>query len=182
VRQWCAKFGRNYAWRLRRREGRLGDRWHLDEMFVTIKGRRQYLWRAVDQEGAMLDILVQRRRDAGAAARCFRRRLRGQGSEPARLVTDTLRSYGTARRVVMPSVTHDTRQYANNRGEVSHQPTRERERRMRRFKSVGQAQRCLAVHGAIQNLFQLGRHLLRAVHHRLFRQRAFGVWAEVTCA
>jgi putative transposase len=164
IRQWCSKFGRDYAWRLRRREGRLGDTWHLDEVFVTIGVRRQYLWRAVDQEGAVLDILVQPRRDARAARRFFRKLLRGQGSEPARLVTDKLRSYGTARRAVMPTVPHDTRQYANNRAEVSHQPTRQRERQMRRFKSVHQAQRFLSVHGVIRNLFQFGRHLLRAVH------------------
>jgi len=182
IRQWCSKFGRDYAWRLRRREGRLGDTWHLDELFVTIGGHRQYLWRAVDQEGAVLDILVQPRRDARAAGRFFRKLLRGQGGKPARLVTDKLRSYGTAHRVVMPAVVHDTRQYANNRAEVSHQPTRQRERQMRRFKSRAQAQWFLLVHGVIRNLFQIGRHLLQAVHHRVFRQRAFGVWAEVTCA
>ena len=182
VRQWCGKFGRCYARRLRRRQGRLGDTWHLDEVFVSINGKRQYLWRAVDQEGAVLDILVQPRRDARAAARFFRKLLKGQGAEPRRLVTDKLRSYGTAQRAVMPSVRHDTRQYANNRAEVSHQPTRQRERQMRRFKSPGQAQRFLSVHGVIQNVFRIGRHLLRAAHHRMFRQRAFADWAEVTCA
>ena len=182
IRQWCGKFGRGYARRLRRRQGRLGDTWYLDEVFVTIRGRRQYLWRAVDQEGDVLDILVQPRRDARAAARFFRKLLKGQGAGPRLLVTDKLRSYGTARRVVMASVRHDTRQYANNRAEVSHQPTRQRERQMRRFKSPGQAQRFLSIHGVIQNLFRIGRHLLQAAHHRMFRQRAFGVWAEVTCA
>jgi putative transposase len=182
IRQWCGTFGRGYARRLRRRQGRLGDIWHLDEVFVTIRGRRQYLWRAVDQEGDVLDILVQPRRDARAAARFFRKLLKGQGAEPRLLVTDNLRSYGTARRVMMPSVIHDTRQYANNRAGGSHQPTRQRERQMRRFKSPGQAQRFLSVHGVIQNLFRIGRHLLRAAHHRMFRQRAFGVWTEVTCA
>jgi len=182
IRQWCGKFGRAYAKQLRRRQGRLGDTWHLDEVFVSIGGRRQYLWRAVDQEGDVLDILVQPRRDARAAARFFRKLLKGQGTEPRRLVTDKLRSYGAAHRVVMPSVPHDTRQYANNRAEVSHQPTRQRERQMRRFKSPGQAQRFLSIHGVIQNLFRVGRHLLRAAHHRMFRQRAFGVWTEVTCA
>ena len=182
IRQWCGNFGRGYARRLRRRQGRLGDTWHLDEVFVSIAGRRQYLWRAVDQEGSVLDILVQPRRDARAAARFFRKILKGQGAEPRRLVTDKLRSYGTARRVVMPSVIHDTRQYANNRAEVSHQPTRQRERQMRRFKSPGQAQRFLAVHGVVQDLFRIGRHLLRAAQHRMFRQRASGVWGEVTCA
>jgi len=182
IRQWCSTFGRDYSRRLRRREGRLGDTWHLDEVFVTIGGRRQYLWRAVDQEGAVLDILLQPRRNARAADRFFRKLLKGQGREPARLVTDKLGSYGAARRVVMPSVTHDTQQYANNRAELSHQPPRQRERQMQRFKSVTQAQRFLSVHGVIQNLFRFGRHLLQAVHYRLFRQRAFGAWAEVTYA
>ena len=182
IRQRCGKFGRGYARRLRRRQGALGDTWHLDEVFVSIGGRRQYLWRAVDQEGDVLDILVQPRRDARAAKRFFRRLLKRQGTEPRLLVTDKLGSYGSARRAVMPSVRHDTRQYANNRAEVSHQPTRQRERQMRRFKSPRQAQRFLSIHGVIQNLFRIGRHLLRAVHHREFRQRAFGVWTEVTCA
>ena len=130
-------------------------------MFVTIGGRRQYLWRAVDQEGDVLDILVQPRRDARAAKRFFRKLLKGQGAAPRRLVTDKLRSYGAAQRLVMPSVPHDTRQYANNRAEVSHQPTRQRERQMRRFKSAGHAQRSLSVHEVIQNRFQMGHTCFR---------------------
>ena len=112
----------------------------------------------------------------------FRKVLKGQGRLPHRLITDKLRSYSAAHRSVMPSVPHSTRQYENNRAEVSHQPTRQRERQMRRFKSVGHAQHFLSVHGLVQNLFRTGRHLLRAVHHRLLRARAFGVWREVTCA
>ena len=140
IRQWCKKFGPEYARKLRRRVGPLGDAWFLDEVFVSIQGRRQYLWRAVDQDGDVIDILVQPRRDRRAAERFFRKLLKGQGAEPLRLVTDKLRSYGAAHRTTMPSVRHDTRQYANNRAEVSHQPTRQRERQMRRFKSAGQAQ------------------------------------------
>ena len=140
IRHWCRKFGTGYARRLKRREERLGDTWHLDELFVTIQGQRQYLWRAVDQYGDVIDILVQPRRDRRAAKRFFRKLLKGQGGEPRRLVTDKLRSYGAAHRAVMPSVLHDTSRYANNRAEVSHQPTRQRERQMRRFKSAGQAQ------------------------------------------
>ena len=126
VRQWCRKFGPAYARRLRRRQGRLGDTWFLDEVFVTINGERQYLWRAVDQDGDLIDILVQPRRDGRAARRFFRKLLKGQRQEPSRLVTDKLGSYGAAHRDVMPSVIHDTTQYANNRVEASHQPTRQR--------------------------------------------------------
>ena len=182
IRLWCFKFGPEYARRVKRRQGRLGDTWHLDEVFVTIQGRRQYLWRAVDQDGDVLDILVQRRRDARAAKRFFRKLLKGQGSQPWRLVTDKLRSYAAAKRTVMPSVAHDTSQYANNRAEVSHEPTRQRERGMRRFKSTAQAQRFLSVHGITQNLFRVGRHLLRAANYRMLRARAFVVWNAVTCA
>ena len=123
IRQWCRKFGTEYARKLKRREGRLGDTWHLDKLFVTIQGQRQYLWRVVDQDRDVIDILVQPHRDRRAAERFFRKLLKGQGAEPVLLVTDKLRSYGAAHRTVMPSVRHDTRQYANNRAEVSHQPT-----------------------------------------------------------
>ncbi len=181
IRQWCRTFGPVYARTLRRRRGRMGDTWHLDELFVNIQGRQQYLWRAVDEDGDVLDILVQSRRNRRAAIRFFRKLLKRQGCVPRRLITDKLRSYSAARHTVMPSVVHCTDQYANNRAEVSHQPTRQRERQMRRFKSAAQTQRFLSVHGLVQNLFRVGRHLLRAVHHRLLRTQAFGVWREVTC-
>ena len=141
IRQWCQRFGPVYARRLRRRRGRLGDTWHLDEVFVTIQGRQQYLWRAVDEDGDVLDILVQSHRNRRAAVRFFRKLLKTQGRIPRRLITDQLRSYAAACRTVMPSVVHVTDQYANNRAEVSHQPTRQRERQMRRFKSAAQLQR-----------------------------------------
>jgi putative transposase len=160
----------------------MGDTWHLDELFVTIQGRRQYLWRAVDQDGDVIDILLQPRRDRRAAERFFRMLLKGQGGVPRRMVTDKLRSYVAAHRRIMPSVAHDTNQYANNRAEVSHEPTRQRERGMRRFKSMAQAQRFLSVHGITQNLFRVGRHLLRAANYRMLRARAFVVWNAVTCA
>jgi putative transposase len=182
IRQWCRKFGPEYARQLKRRQGRLGDVWHLDEVFVNIQGKRHFLWRAVDQDGDVIDILVQRHRDTKAARRFFRKLLKGQGSEPWQLVTDKLRSYAAAHRSVMPSVAHDTRQYANNRAEVSHQPTRQRERLMRRFKSAGQAQRFLSVHGVVQNLFRLGRHHLRSVNYRLLRDRSFNEWSAATTA
>ncbi len=121
-------------------------------------------------------------RNRRATARFFRKLLKGQGREPRRLITDKLRSYSAAHHTVMPSVIHSTRQYENNRAEVSHQPIRQRERQMRRFKSAAQLQRIASVHGVVQNLFRLGRHLLRAVHHRLLRTRSFRIWDEVTCA
>ena len=157
--------------------------WYLDELFITIRGHQQYLWRAVDHDGDVLDILVQPRRDRDAAERFFRKLLNGQGRTPRRVITDKLRSYAAAHRRVMPSVVHSTRQYENNRAELSHQPTRQRERQMRRFTSAGQAQRFAAVHGLVRNLFRVGgRHLLRAAHHRLLRTRAFLSWNDVTCA
>ena len=124
IRQWCRTFGLDYARRLRHRRGRQGDTWHLDELFVKIQGRQQYLWRAVDEDGDVLDILVQSRRNKRAAKRFFRKLLKRQGREPRRLITDKLLSYSAAHRTVMPSVVHSTRQYENNRAEASHQPTR----------------------------------------------------------
>lgn len=182
IRLWCRNVGPQYARALRRRRGRMGDTWHLGELFVNIQGRQQYLWRAVDEDGDVIDMLVQSRRDRCAAERFFRKVLKGQGCEPRRLITDKLRSYSAAHRTVMPSVVHDTTRDENNRAEVSHQPTRQRERQMRRFKSTAHAQRFLSVHGLVLNLFRVGRHLRRAVNHRTLRIRAFGVWNEVTYA
>lgn len=158
VRQWCRKFGPAYARAAKRRAGQLGDTWHLDEVFVTIKGRRHYLWCAVDQDGDTLDILLQSRRNQRAAERFFRKLLKGEGTSPRLLVTDKLPSC-SARRTTMPSVSHVTARRAYNRAERSHQPTRARERQMRGFKSPGSAQRFLAVHAVVGNLFRLGRHL-----------------------
>ena len=151
-------------------------------MFVTIQGQRQYLWRAVDQDGDTIDILVQRRRNQQAAERFFRRLLKGQGGEPRWLVTDKLRNYDAAHRTMMPTVNHLNHVYANNRAEVSHQPTQQREYQMRGFASSDQAQRFLTLHGLTQNLFRLGRHLMQAVNYRLLRARAFQVWKEAVCA
>jgi putative transposase len=182
IRIWCQKFGPGYARNLKGCQGRLGDIWHLDEVFIRINGQQHYLWRAVDQDGDVIDILVQPRRDQRAAERFFRRLLLGQGKEPFRIVTDKLRSYSAALRRILGEVAHGTERYANNRAEVSHQPTRERERQMRRFKSAGQAQRFLSLHGVVQNLFRLGRHLLKATNHRLLRLRSFAIWQTVTAA
>ena len=167
---------------LKKRSGRLGDNWYLDEVFIKIQGELHYLWRAVDQEGDTIDILMQKRRNKQAAKRFFRKLLKCQCASPRRMITDKLKSYSAAHREVMPSVTHSTKQYENNRAEVSHEPTRQRERQMRRFKSAGQAQRFLTVHGEIGNLFRLGRHVIRAIHYREFRSEAFSKWQQVTCA
>ena len=149
---------------------------------MTIQGERHYLWRAVDQDGDVIDILMQRRRNQRAAERFFRRLLKGQGGEPLWLITDKLRSYDAAHRTVMPTVKHINHVYTNNRAEVSHEPTRQRERTMRGFRSSDQAQRFLTLHGLTQNLFRLGRHLMQAVNYRLLRTRAFQIWQEVVCA
>jgi len=182
VRQWCQKFGPAYARKLKKQQGRLGDTWYLDEVFITIQGEHQYLWRAVDQDGDTIDILVQRRRNQRAAERFFHRLLKGQGGEPRWLVTDKLRSYDAAHRTVMPTVSHINHVYANNRAEVSHQPTRQQEYHMRGFASSTQAQRFLTLHGLTQNLFRLGRHLMQAVNYRILRAQAFQVWQDVVCA
>ena len=182
IRCWCSKFGPGYARILRQKRGRLGDIWHVDEVFLKIRGRLHYLWRAVDQDGDVIDILVTKRRDRRAAKRFFRKALKHQERPPWQLVTDKLRSYPTAHRQVFPSVVHRSERYENNRAEVSHQHTREQERQMRKFTSMAQAQRFLSVHGPIQNLFRVGRHHLRAINHRLLRSRAFAEWREATCA
>jgi len=182
IRRWCLKFGPRYRRSLERREGRLGDIWHVDEVFITIGGETHYLFRAVDQDGDVIDILVQRHRSAEAAKGFFRKALQGQGAEPIEVITDKLRSYPAAAREIVPSAVHSTERYANNRAELSHQPTRQRERQMRRYKSRHQAQRFLSVHARVGNLFRYGRHLLRAANHRLFRDRAFATWRQVTCA
>lgn len=183
VRRWCDKFGRAYAAGLRKRRARTGDKWHLDEVFLNINGVRHYLWRAVDQNGVVLDILVQPKRDRLAAMRFFRRLLRVNGRRrPRVIVTDKLRSYAAAKRVVMPGVAHRQHRYLNNRAENSHQPTRERERRMRRFKSASHAQRFVEVHGIIASHFRPRRHLLPATSYRRLRSERFQVWIEVTGA
>ncbi|WP_344646283.1 IS6 family transposase, partial [Streptomyces fimbriatus] len=144
IRRWCAKFGQAYANALRRRQPQSGDEWHLDEAFIKINGRLQYLWRAVDQDGNVLDILVQNRRDKAAAGRFFRRLLTKTRTVPRVIVTDKLRSYRAAHREVMPCVEHRQSKYLNNRAENSHQPTRQRERAMKGFRSAGAAQRFLS--------------------------------------
>ena len=187
VRAWWNRFGPMFAAEIKRKRsasvrGLQQWRWHLDEVFGRINGETYYLWRAVDQDGDTIDILVQRRRNQQAAERFFRRLLKGQGGEPRWLVTDKLRSYDAAHRTMMPTGNHLNHVYANNRAEVSHEPTRQRERHMRRFSSSTQARRFLTLYGLTQNLFRLGRHLMQAVNYRLLRTQAFQVWKDVACA
>ncbi len=176
IRLWSIKFGARYARRLKRRHRGYGDTFYIDEVFVKINGMQHYLWRAVDQDGEIVDVFLQRRRDGEAAKRFFKRLLKSHRNEPRKIVTDKLRNYSVAHRELIPDTIHDTSQYANNRAELSHQPTRVRERVMRRFKSLRQAQRFLTVRSAVYNLFNLGRHLISARHYRYFRLRAFASW------
>ena len=178
VRLWCNKFGSKYAQRLRRKHQGYGDTFFIDEVFVKILGKQHYLCRAVDQDGEVVDVFLQKKRDGKAAKRFFRRLLNRHQGEPRKIVTDKLRSYGVAHRELIPETIHDTSQYANNRAELSHEPTRERERGMRRFKSIKQAQRFLGIHAAVYNLFNLGRHLVSAENYRYLRTRAFASWEK----
>jgi len=181
IRLWCNKFGPKYAKRLRSKHQGFGDTFFLDEVFIKINGKQHYLWRAVDQDGEVVDIFLQKSRDGRAAKRFFKRLLKTNNGEPRKIVTDKLRSYGVAHREIIPDTIHDnTTQYANNRAELSHQPTRVRERGMRKFKSVAQAQRFLNTHAAVYNLFNLGRHMISAENYRYFRLRAFSSWEKAT--
>ena len=176
IRLWCNKFGAKYAQRLRRNHQGFGDTFFIDEVFVKIQGKQHYLWRAVDQDGEVVDVFLQKRRDGKAAKRFFKRLLRVHKGESRKIVTDKLGSYGVAHRELIPESIHDTTRYANNRAELSHEPTRVRERGMRKFKSMRQAQRFLGAHAAVYNLFNLGRHLVSAENYRYFRLRAFASW------
>ena len=180
IRQWCRKFGQIYANGLLRSRPRPGDKWHLDEVFIPINGEMHYFWRAVDQDGTVLDILAQSRRNKVAAKKFFRKLLKGLQYVPRVLITDKLASYGAAKRAVLPSVEHRRHKGLNNRAENSHQPTRERERRMRRFKSPGHAQRFLAAYGPIASHFRPRRHRLSAAVYRQTRAERFATWRGIT--
>lgn len=180
VRQWARKFGQEFANQIRRRLPCAGDKWHLDEVVLKIAGVTHWLWRAVDQTGIVLDVLVQSRRDKRAAKRLLRKLMKRQSRAPRVMITDKLASYSAAKREVMPSVEHRRHKGLNNRAENSHQPTRRRERQMKRFKSPGQAQRFLSAHDPINNLFHLRRDQVTAVQYRQARMRAFEIWAEIS--
>jgi putative transposase len=180
VRQWCKKFGQQFANDLRRRRPRTGDKWHLDEVFIRINGETHYLWGAVDQDGNVLDILVQRRRDNEAAKKFFRKLLKGLQYVPRVIITDKLGSYSAAKAEVMPGVEHRRHKGLNNRAENSHQPTRLRERVMRRFKSAGHSQRFLSVFGIISQHFRPKRHQLTANSYREEMELRFTTWQDLT--
>jgi putative transposase len=182
VRQWCAKFGQAYANALRRRRPRPGDKWHLDEVYIKINGKTHYLWRAVDQHGVVLDILVTSRRDARAATRFFRKLLKDLEYVPRVLVTDKLASYGVAHRRLIPSVEHRRSKYLNNRAENSHQPTRAREQAMKKFTSARHAQRFLPAFSGISPHFRPRRHRLSVQDYRREMADRFTTWNEVTGA
>ena len=182
VRSWVVKFGPIIARRLRRCRPRPSDRWHLDEMVVRIAGKRMYLWRAVDHEGEILDVLVQRRRDRRAAIKLMRKLLRKQGFAPKMVVTDKLRSYGSAFHQIGLACHHEQGLRKNNRAENSHQVVRRRERKMQRFKSARSAQRFLSVYSAVFNNFNLQRHLVSRSTLRIFRAEAAAQWQNATAA
>jgi len=182
LRRWVLKFGRTYAGRIRRARPKLSGRWHLDEVFVRIGGKIHYLWRAVDDEGEALDVIVQPRRDRKAAHKLLRRLLKRQGCLPDVIVTDRLRSYGAALRSLGLTDRHVTGGRSNNREEVSHRPTRHRERQRRGFRSPGSAQRFLATHAAIYNHFNTQRHLISRRTLRKFRAEAFAGWRAAVSA
>lgn len=180
VSEWTTKFGQEYARCVRRRSrGSFADKWHFDEMVVSIKGKKHWLWRAIDADGYVLDALIQSRRNKKAALKLMRKLLKDQGIRPRVMITDKLKSYDAAKREIMPGVEHRSHKGLNNRAENSHLAVRRRERGMMRFKSARQCQRFVSIHGPIANLFHLHRKHLTAADHRDIRAAAMAVWSEV---
>lgn len=177
VRDWVARFGRQFAARIRRERPGAADKWHLDEVVISIKGKEHWLWRAVDANGDVLDILVQSRRNTSAAKRFFRKLMRCWG-QPRVLVTDKLGSYAAAKAEIAPGIERRQHKGLNNRAEASHRHTRRREKIMGRFKSPGQAQQFLSAHDQIATLFRPKRHSLSARSYRHARADAFSLWAD----
>jgi putative transposase len=180
IRRWCDRFGPRYAAALRRRRPQAGDKWHLDEAFVKINGVRHHLWRAVDQDGTVLDILLQSKRNAKAAKRFLAKLMKKQRRTPRVLVTDKLRSYGVAHRELMSSVDHRSHQGLNNRAKNSHQPTRQRERAMKSFRTVGRAQKSLSAFSQISPHLRPRRHRMTAPGHRAEMTVRFAIWEQIT--
>ncbi|MGV1838094.1 IS6 family transposase [Rhizobium rhizogenes] len=176
VRRWAERFGRDFAGKIRHRAPQFGDKWYLDEVAITINGRKHWLWRAVDQDGFVLDALVQSCRDKLAAERLLRKLIRKHARTPRVLITDKLRSYGAAPRGLGLKMEHRQHKGLNNRAENSHQPTRRRER----FKSARHVQRLVSIHDPIANLFHFPRHYLTSADYRTLRSEAMVVWSEVT--
>jgi putative transposase len=182
LRRWVLKFGPLFARELRRRRSRPTSQWHLDEMAVMISGKQFWLWRAVDSEGEVLELLVQRLRNKSAAIKLMRKLLKKQGFAPEKLVTDKLRSYSAAKSELGLSARHEQGLRRNNRAENSHQPVRRRVFKMQRFKSPGSAQRFLTVHAAVHNTFNTQRHLTSRSALRVLRGEAFDTWKTATAA
>lgn len=173
VSEWAAKFGLKFAYQIRcHSRGQFSDKWYLDDMVVSIKGKKCWLWRAVDANGYVIDVLLQSRRSERAALRLMRKLLKGQGTTPRVMVTDKLRSYSAAKAELMPGIEHRSHKDVNNRAGNSHLSIRRRERRMMRFKSVRQCQRFVSTHSQITNLFLLHRKHLTAKDHRKLRADA----------
>jgi len=181
VRRWFLKFGEPLARNLRSFRPTPNDIWHLDEMIVVIRGRRHYLWRAVDSEGEVLDFLVQSRRNTKAALKLMRKLMKKQGFAPSQIVTDKLRSYHKAFQILGLTAEHIDNKRSNNRSENSHLPVRRRERKMQKFKSPGSAQRFLNIHSATYNSFYVQRHLINRSHLKQCRADASRIWANA-CA
>jgi transposase-like protein len=183
IRCWVIKFGPLIAANLRRQRDRPSPRWHLDEVVVKIRGRRLWLWRAVDDEGEVLDMLVQKRRNKAAALKLFRKLLRNQGIHPESITTDKLASYRAAAKALQLTDRHRPGgMRANNRAENSHLPIRRRERKQQKFKSQGSAQRFLATHAAVYNTFNLQTHIVSRPTLRRLRAAAHRAWATATQA
>ncbi len=183
IRLWAEKFGRTFGNQIRQRSrGRLGDKWHLDEVVISIRGKKHWLWRAVYQDSFVLEVLVQSRRDAKAAKRLMRKLLKGQERSPRVMITDKLRSYGAAKQEIMPGVEHRSHKGLNNRAKNSHQPIRRRERIMKRFKSKRHLQLFVSIHDPIANLFHIPRHDIPSSHHRELRTAAMNLWAKIARA
>lgn len=185
VRLWAEKFGRHFAHDIRahdirrRSTGKLGDKWYLDEVIISIGGKKHWLWPTVDQDGFVLDVLVQSRRNTKAAKRLMRKLLKGQDHSPRVMITDKLRSYGAAKHNIMPGVEHRSHKGLNNRAENSHQPTRRRERIMKGFKSARHLQRFVSIHDPVANLFHIPRHDISSDHHRELRAEAMKRWNKI---
>ena len=180
IRRWAWKFGPAYARQLRRKKPSHRDIWHLDEVVISIGGRKHWLWRAVDQDGYVLDEIVQSRRDTKAAKRLLIRLLKKQGLAPKRIITDKLRSYGAAKREVMPDVEHRSHKGLNNRAENSHLPLRKRERVMQGFRSTGSLQRFISIFSAFRNLFVPPSSKYSALAIHIHRLKAMAEWNAVT--
>ena len=178
IRGWCYKFGPHFANQIRQKRRSATDKWDLDEVFVTINGQRYYLWRAVDSEGMVLDIMMQTRRNAKAAKRFFEGVLGTTATRPRVIVTDGLRSYNIISRVLLPDVEHRRSKYLNNRAENSHQPTRRRERRMQRFKSTRQAQLFLSIFDVFYDYFHPKKHKLQADEYRHQLDFHYDTWLQ----